>query len=79
MQRLSIRAHTNDGKNVGMDIFLEIMTVSASRLTGRRKCRSALRQNYTVGLSGGTDKFQATFSAGYLKTMVSLLTQTINV
>lgn len=28
--------------------------------------RTALRQNYTVSLSGGTEKFQGTFSAGYM-------------
>jgi TonB-linked SusC/RagA family outer membrane protein len=62
------QAHANDGKNVGMDIFLEKYDGQRKQIDWQKEMtRSALRQNYTVGLSGGTDKFQATFSAGYLK------------
>lgn len=60
-------ARQGDGTNIAMPIF-------STQYDGQRKTidwqkemtRSALRQNYSVNISGGTEKFQSSFSAGYL-------------
>lgn len=61
------QARSNDGQNVGMPIFSEQYDGKRHYIDWQKEMtRTALRQNYTVSLSGGTEKFQGTFSAGYM-------------
>ncbi len=61
------QARANDGQNVGMPIFSEQYDGKRHYIDWQKEMtRTALRQNYTVSLSGGTEKFQGTFSAGYM-------------
>jgi TonB-linked SusC/RagA family outer membrane protein len=61
------QARANDGQNVGYAIFSEKYDGQRKDIDWQKEMtRSALRQNYTMSASGGTDKFQGTFSAGYM-------------
>ena len=60
-------ARANDGSNVGYAIFTEQYDGQRKYIDWQKEMtRAALRQNYTASVSGGTDKYQGTFSAGYM-------------
>lgn len=60
-------ARQGDGTNVAMPIFSDKYDGQRKTIDWQKEMtRSALRQNYSVNISGGTEKFQSSFSAGYL-------------
>ena len=60
-------ARQGDETNVAMPIFSEKYDGQRKTIDWQKEMtRSALRQNYSVNISGGTEKFQSSFSAGYL-------------
>ena len=60
-------ARQGDKTNVAMPIFTEKYDGQRKTIDWQKEMtRSALRQNYSVNISGGTEKFQSSFSAGYL-------------
>lgn len=60
-------ARASDNKNVALHQFDEQWDGQRKTIDWQKEMtRTAIRQNYALSASGGTDKMQANFSAGYL-------------
>lgn len=60
-------ARANDGVNVAYPIFTSAYDGQRKNIDWQKEMtRTAIRQNYTASISGGTDKMQGSFSVGYM-------------